>query len=134
MCVQVAHEEQAGAELARVAAAQGESVDKLQERLAARRAERAKDSKRAEPADDAGKPTLLSLEACRQLKPVKSYFGGDGPQDDKLTVYGMFEGNELYTPTRGPLVTGAPFQVCLVTGPDVEEVGVLADGEFGRER
>ena len=79
---------------------------------------------------DAGKPTLLSLEECRQLRPVKSHFGRDGPQDDKLTIYGQFVGNELYTPTKGPLVTGAPLQVCLVTGPDVEEIGVLADGEF----
>ena len=42
---QAAHEEQAGAELARVAAAQGESVDKLQARLAARQAEKLKGGK-----------------------------------------------------------------------------------------
>eukprot|EP01052_Picozoa_sp_SAG31_P013456 SAG31_NODE_809_length_11922_cov_15.915504_4_plen_284_part_00 len=71
---------------------------------------------------DSNKPTLLSLEECRQLRPVTSYFGRDGPQDDKLTVYGTFGNCALYAPTRGPLVTDAPFQFCLVTGPDVEEI------------
>ena len=37
---------------------------------------------------------------------------------------------KLHCPTTGPLVTGVPFQLCLVASTDVEEIGVLADKEF----
>ena len=81
---------------------------------------------------EGGKPALLSLDAALALPPVSSFYGMDGPQDERLTVYGLFASMscKLHCPTRGPLVTGVPFQLCLVAGTDVEEVGVLADGEF----
>ena len=82
---------------------------------------------------EGGKPPLLSLEGALALSPpVSNFYGADGPQDEKLTIYGAFSERKckLYCPTRGPIVTGVPFQLCLVTSTDVEEVGVLADGEF----
>lgn len=81
---------------------------------------------------EGGKPALLSLEAALALAPISNFYGADGPQDARLTVYGAFTemSCKLHCPTRGPLVTGVPFQLCLVAGIGVKEVGVLADGEF----
>lgn len=81
---------------------------------------------------EGGKPPLLSIQAALALTPITNFYGTDGPQDERLTIYGAFTemSCKLHCPTQGPLVTGVPFQMCLVAAMEVEEIGVLANGEF----
>ena len=39
---------------------------------------------------EGGKPALLTLKSALTLAPVTNHYGIDGPQDERLTVYGAF--------------------------------------------